>query len=97
MEVADATVRVLKNQLFLARAYYPSIIKHRNREKIQQELRKHIQDIEHMLSEATADADLPERAWKKTKTMEGVLAKAKTYPVDCNNVVKKVGTNLRPY
>ena len=60
--VADATVRVLKNQLFLARAYYPSIIKHRNREKLQQELKKHIQDIEHMLSEATADADLSERS-----------------------------------
>lgn len=94
VEVADATVRLLKNQLFLARAYYPSIIKHRNREKIQQELRKHIQDIERMLSEATADADLPERAWKKTKIMEGVLAKAKTYPVDCNNVVKKLGQIL---
>ena len=60
--MADATVRVLKNQLFLARAYYPSIIKHRNREKLQQELKKHIQDIEHMLSEATANADLSERS-----------------------------------
>ncbi|KAH9309080.1 hypothetical protein KI387_036991, partial [Taxus chinensis] len=91
-EMGDSLVKVLKNQLFLARAYYPSIIKHRNREKIQHELRHHIQSIEHMLSEATADADLPAGAWKKAKTMEGVLAR--NYPLDCNNVVKKLGQIL---
>ncbi|XP_057838765.2 probable galacturonosyltransferase 7 isoform X1 [Cryptomeria japonica] len=91
-EMGDSLVKVLKNQLFLARAYYPSISKHHNREKIQHELRQHIQSIEHMLSEATADADLPEGAQKKKKTMEVVLAR--NYPLDCNNVVKKLGQIL---
>eukprot|EP01018_Ginkgo_biloba_P004528 Gb_39838 [translate_table: standard] len=93
-EMADSTVKMLKDQLFLARAYYPSIVKHRNREKLQRELRQHIQDSEHMLSEATADADLPVGARKKAKNMEGVLAKVKSYPIDCNNVVKKLGQIL---
>eukprot|EP00252_Welwitschia_mirabilis_P007102 TRINITY_DN1817_c0_g1_i1.p1 TRINITY_DN1817_c0_g1~~TRINITY_DN1817_c0_g1_i1.p1 ORF type:complete len:459 (+),score=93.91 TRINITY_DN1817_c0_g1_i1:581-1957(+) len=92
--MADATVRMLKNQLFLARAYYPSIVKHYGHENFQHELRKHIQDIERMLSVATVDADLPASAKKKTKVMEDVLAKAKSYPVDCNNVIRKLAQIL---
>lgn len=55
----DSTVKRLKDQLFVARAYYPSIAKLRGQETLTRELKQNIQEHEHMLSEAILDADLP--------------------------------------
>lgn len=55
----DAIVKRLKDQLFMARAYYPSIAKLKHQERFTRELKQHIQEHERMLSDTIADADLP--------------------------------------
>lgn len=55
----DSMVKKLKDQLFVARAYYPSITKLQGQEQLAHELKQSIQEYERMLSEATSDADLP--------------------------------------
>lgn len=55
----DSMVKKLKDRLFVARAYFPSIAKLPVHEKLSREMKQNIQDFERMLSEATTDADLP--------------------------------------
>lgn len=55
----DSLVKKLKDQLFVARSYYPSIAKLHSEEKLSLELKQNIQDHERMLSDALVDADLP--------------------------------------
>lgn len=54
-------VKKLKDQLFVARAYYPSIAKLPAQEKLSRELKQNIQELERIFSESTTDADLPPR------------------------------------
>ncbi|XP_019162747.1 PREDICTED: probable galacturonosyltransferase 7 isoform X2 [Ipomoea nil] len=85
-QVNDFFVRKMKNLLFEARAYYPSIAKLPAFRKLSDDMKKHIQDFEHLLNLATTDNDLPPRIRKKLKGMKAVIASAKACPVDCNNV-----------
>lgn len=55
----DAIVKRLKDQLFVARSYYPSIAKLKGKEALTHELKQNIQDHERVLSESIVDADLP--------------------------------------
>jgi len=55
----DAMVKKLKDQLFVARAYYPSIAKLPAQDKLSRQLKQNIQELEHVLSESSTDADLP--------------------------------------
>lgn len=55
----DTTVKRVKDQLFVARAYYPSVAKLKHQEKLSREMKQNIQEHERMLSEAISDADLP--------------------------------------
>ena len=55
----DAIVKRLKDQLFLARAHYPSIAKLKQQERFTRELKQNIQEHERMLSDTITDADLP--------------------------------------
>lgn len=55
----DSTVKKLKDQLFVARAYYPSLAKLNGQQKLSHDMKQNIQEHEHMLSEAIVDADLP--------------------------------------
>lgn len=55
----DTIVKKLKDRLFVARAYFPSIAKLPAQNKLSQELKKNIQEFEHILSESTRDIDLP--------------------------------------
>ncbi|XLR62270.1 hypothetical protein S83_012942 [Arachis hypogaea] len=86
----DAMIKKLKDQLFVARAYYPSIAKLPAQDKLSREMKQNIQDLEHVLSESTTDADLPPLIENKSQKMEITITKAKTVPVDCNNVDKKL-------
>ena len=52
-------VKKLKDQLFVARAYYPTIAKLQGQGKLSREMKQNIQDFERILSETTSDADLP--------------------------------------
>ncbi|XVF29767.1 hypothetical protein REPUB_Repub15cG0150500 [Reevesia pubescens] len=89
-EMKDSTVKKLKDQLFVARAYFPSIAKIRAQNKLSHELRQNIQELERVLSESTTDADLPPEIQKKSRRMEAAIARAKSVSVDCNNVDKKL-------
>ncbi|XP_008788023.2 probable galacturonosyltransferase 7 isoform X2 [Phoenix dactylifera] len=86
----DALVKRLKDQLFVARAYYPSIAKLQRQEKLSLELKQNIQEHERMLSEAISDADLPPFVGKKIQNMDHTIAKARSCTIDCNNVDKKL-------
>lgn len=86
----DFMVKKLKDVLFVARAYYPSIAKLPAHDKLSRELKQHIQELEHIFSEAATDADLPSQIGKKLPKMEGAIARAKSLTTDCNNVDKKL-------
>ncbi|XVF66000.1 hypothetical protein PTKIN_Ptkin09bG0295400 [Pterospermum kingtungense] len=89
-EMKDSTVKKLKDQLFVARAYFPSVAKIPAQNKLSRELRQNIQELERVLSESTTDADLPPEIQKKSQRMEAAIARAKSIIVDCNNVDKKL-------
>ncbi|TKY65615.1 galacturonosyltransferase 7 [Spatholobus suberectus] len=89
-EMKDSLVKKLKDQLFVARAYYPSIAKLPAQDKMSRQLKQNIQELEHMLSESTTDADLPPVAENYSKKMEMAITRVKLVPVDCNNVDKKL-------
>ncbi|KAJ1407209.1 Nucleotide-diphospho-sugar transferase [Sesbania bispinosa] len=89
-DMKDAMIKKLKDQLFVARAYYPSIAKLPAQDKLSRQLKQNIQELEHVLSESTTDADLPPLVENKSEKMEVAIARAKSVPVDCNNVDKKL-------
>ncbi|XP_010921256.2 probable galacturonosyltransferase 7 isoform X1 [Elaeis guineensis] len=86
----DSTIKRLKDQLFVARAYYPSIAKLRGQENLTHELKQNIQEHEHMLSEAILDGDLPPLVARNIQKMDQTIARAKSCTVDCKNVDKKL-------
>ncbi|KAI9074279.1 hypothetical protein K1719_043764 [Acacia pycnantha] len=89
-DMNDDMIKKLKDQLFVARAYYPSIAKLPAQDKLSRELKQNIQELERVLSESTTDADLPPQIEKKLQKIEVTIARAKSFPVDCNNVDKKL-------
>ncbi|XP_017247880.1 probable galacturonosyltransferase 7 isoform X3 [Daucus carota subsp. sativus] len=88
-KVKDLVVKRMKDQLYVARAYYPSIAKLPALDKLSLEMKQNIQEYERVLSETSTDVDLPSHMKKKLQNMDDVIARAKSYPVDCNNVDKK--------
>ncbi|KAK9125009.1 hypothetical protein Scep_013855 [Stephania cephalantha] len=89
-EMKDSMVKKMKDQLFVARAYFPSIAKLPSQDKLSREMKLNIQDFERILSETTTDADLPSQVEIKLQRMKAVIAKAKSFPVECQNVDKKL-------
>ncbi|XP_014523237.1 probable galacturonosyltransferase 7 isoform X2 [Vigna radiata var. radiata] len=89
-EMKETLIKKLKDQLFVTRAYYPSIAKLPAKDKLSRQLKQNIQEMEHMLSESTSDADLPPVAESYSKKMENTISRIKSVPVDCNNVDKKL-------
>lgn len=90
----DSLVKRLKDQVFLARAYYPTIAKLKGQEKFARQMKQNIQDHEKMLSDAISDPDLPSFVQMKIEKMDQTIAKAKSYPADCHNVDKKLAQIL---
>ncbi|XP_022681342.1 probable galacturonosyltransferase 7 isoform X2 [Setaria italica] len=86
----DFIVKRLKDQLFVARAYYPSIVKLDGMEKLSLEMKQNIQEHGHMLSEAISDADLPEFHGVNMAKMDQTIAAAKSCALECTNVEKKL-------
>ncbi|KAL7169430.1 hypothetical protein ACSBR2_034468 [Camellia fascicularis] len=89
-KMKDNMVKKLKDQLYVARAYYPSIAKLPAQDKLSHAMKQNIQEFERVLSETTTDADLPQQIEKKLQKMGAVIARAKSVTVDCNNVDKKL-------
>ncbi|KQJ92498.1 probable galacturonosyltransferase 7 [Brachypodium distachyon] len=86
----DAIVKRLKDQLFMARAHYPSIAKLKHQERFTRELKQNIQEHERMLSDTISDADLPRFFAKKLEKMEHTIERAKSCEVGCSNVERKL-------
>ncbi|KAL6597461.1 hypothetical protein ACP70R_046901 [Stipagrostis hirtigluma subsp. patula] len=86
----DAFVKRLKDQLFMARAHYPSIAKLKHQEIFTRELKQNIQEHERMLSDIITDADLPQFFAKKLEKMEHIIERAKSCEVGCSNVERKL-------
>ncbi|CAN6362110.1 unnamed protein product [Urochloa humidicola] len=86
----DAIVKRLKDQLFTARAHYPSIAKLKQHEIFTRELKQSIQEHERMLSDTITDADLPPIFAKKLEKMEHTIERAKSCEVGCSNVERKL-------
>ncbi|KAG8484470.1 hypothetical protein CXB51_022865 [Gossypium anomalum] len=89
-DMKDSMVKKLKDQLFVARAYYPSVAKIPAQNTLTRDLRQNIQELERVLSESTTDADLPPEIQKKSERMEATIAKSKSVTTDCHNVDKKL-------
>ncbi|KAL6529162.1 hypothetical protein OROGR_014785 [Orobanche gracilis] len=85
----DSVVKRMKDLLFVARAYFPSIAKLSTSDNLSHELKQNIQEFERVLSETTTDKDLPPQTNQKLTVMADAIAKAKSCHVDCNNVDKK--------
>uniref|UniRef100_A0A804MI62 Uncharacterized protein n=1 Tax=Zea mays TaxID=4577 RepID=A0A804MI62_MAIZE len=81
----DANVKKLKDQLFMARAHYPSIAKLKQHEAFTRELKQNIQEHERMLSDTITDVDLPPFFAKKLEKMEHTIVRAKSSEVGCSN------------
>ncbi|KAJ1292457.1 hypothetical protein BS78_02G392700 [Paspalum vaginatum] len=86
----DSRVKRLKDQLFVARSYYPSVAKLEGQETLTQEMKQNIQDHERVLSVSTVDADLPSFISKRMEQMERTIGRAKSCTVDCKNVDRKL-------
>lgn len=86
----DAIIKRLKDQLFMARAHYPSIAKLKQQEQFTRELKQNIQEHERMLSESITDTDLPRFFAKKLEKMEHTIERAKSCEVGCPNVERKL-------
>ncbi|KAF8652492.1 hypothetical protein HU200_062827 [Digitaria exilis] len=86
----DAIVKRLKDQLFIARAHYPSIAKLKQHEIFTRELKQSIQEHERMLSDTITDNDLPPIFAKKLEKMEQTIQRAKSCEVGCSNVERKL-------
>uniref|UniRef100_A0A0E0CZY9 Hexosyltransferase n=1 Tax=Oryza meridionalis TaxID=40149 RepID=A0A0E0CZY9_9ORYZ len=86
----DTIVKRLKDQLFVARSYYPSIAKLKGKEALTRGLKQNIQEHERVLSESIVDADLPSFIKSKIEKMDQTIGRAKACTVDCNNVDRKL-------
>ncbi|KAL4557736.1 hypothetical protein LXL04_035924 [Taraxacum kok-saghyz] len=89
-KMKDFLVKKMKDQLYVARAYYPTIAKLQNQNQLSLEMKQNIQEFEKILSESSSDPELPPQVEKKLQKMEMTITKAKSHTVDCNNVDKKL-------
>nr|GEU81564.1 probable galacturonosyltransferase 7 isoform X1 [Tanacetum cinerariifolium] len=89
-KMKDFIVKKMKDQLYVARAYYPSIAKMPKLDQLSQEMKQNIQEFERILSESSSDPELPPQVEKKLLKMETTITKAKAATVDCSNVDKKL-------
>ncbi|MFS8014096.1 putative polygalacturonate 4-alpha-galacturonosyltransferase [Helianthus anomalus] len=89
-KMTDFIVKRMKDQLYVARAYYPSIAKLPKLDQFTQEIKQNIQEFERILSVSSSDPDLPPQIEKKIQKMEATITKAKSAVTDCNNVDKKL-------
>ncbi|KAM7261210.1 hypothetical protein ACFE04_026685 [Oxalis oulophora] len=93
-ENVDSTVRLMRDQLIMARVYL-SIAKMKNKFDLLQELQIRTKESQHTLGDATADSDLPRSASEKIKAMGPVLSKAREQLYDCKLVSSKLRAMLQ--
>lgn len=93
-ENTDSTVRLMRDQIIMARVYI-SIAKMKNKLELSQELQNRLKESQRALGETTTDADLSRSAPEKIKAMGQVLSKAKEQLYDCKLVTGKLRAMLQ--
>ncbi|KAM7476358.1 hypothetical protein LguiB_023601 [Lonicera macranthoides] len=93
-ENSDSTVRLIRDQIIMARVYL-SIATMKNKLELAQELQNRLKESQRALGEATTDSDLNRSAPEKIKAMGHVLSKAKEQLYDCKLVTGKLRAMLQ--
>ncbi|KGN46221.1 polygalacturonate 4-alpha-galacturonosyltransferase [Cucumis sativus] len=93
-ENTDATVRLMRDQMIMARAYL-GIAKMKNKLDLYRELQTRLKESQRALGEASTDADLNRSAPDKIKSMGQILSKAKEQLYDCKLVTGKLRAMLQ--
>ncbi|XP_066389012.1 polygalacturonate 4-alpha-galacturonosyltransferase-like isoform X1 [Miscanthus floridulus] len=81
-EKADSRVRLMRDQMIMARIY-SVLAKSRDKLDLYQELLARLKKSQRSLGEATADAELPKSALDRIKAMGQVLSKSRDLLYDC--------------
>ncbi|CAL0318311.1 unnamed protein product [Lupinus luteus] len=93
-EKADYTVRLIRDQIIMARAYL-SIAKMKSKLELYQELQSRLKESQRALGDATSDSDLHHNANEKMKAMGQVLSEARKQLYDCKLVTGKLRAMLQ--
>ncbi|KNA25929.1 hypothetical protein SOVF_002120 [Spinacia oleracea] len=93
-ENTDSTVRLMRDQIIMARVYI-GIAKMKNKLELSQELQHRLKESQRALGETTTDADLSRSAPEKIKAMGQILSKAKEQLYDCKLVTGKLRAMLQ--
>ncbi|CAL5419125.1 unnamed protein product [Camellia sinensis] len=93
-ENSDSTVRLMRDQIIMARVYI-SIANMKNKYDLAQELQNRLKESQRALGEVTTDADLPHSAPEKIKTMGQLLSKIRGQLFDCKVVTGKLRAMLQ--
>ncbi|RDX91370.1 Polygalacturonate 4-alpha-galacturonosyltransferase [Mucuna pruriens] len=93
-ENADSTVRLIRDQIIMARVYL-SIAKMKNQVELYQELNSRLKESQRALGDTISDADLHHSAHEKIKAMGQVLSKARGLLYDCKLVTGKLRAMLQ--
>ncbi|KAF8380372.1 hypothetical protein HHK36_027857 [Tetracentron sinense] len=93
-ENSDSTVRLIRDQMIMARVY-SSIAKMKNELDLYQELLTRLKESQRALGDANADANLHHSAPERIKAMGQVLSKAREQLYDCKLVTRKLRAMLQ--
>uniref|UniRef100_A0A804M250 Polygalacturonate 4-alpha-galacturonosyltransferase n=1 Tax=Zea mays TaxID=4577 RepID=A0A804M250_MAIZE len=93
-EKADSRVRLMRDQMIMARIY-SVLAKSRDKLDLYQELLARLKESQRSLGEATADAELPKSASDRTKAMGQVLSKARDLLYDCKEITQRLRAMLQ--
>ena len=93
-EKADANVRLMRDQMIMARIY-SVLAKSRDKLDLYRELLARIKESQRSLGEATADSDLPKSASERAKAMGQVLSKARDQLYDCKEITHRLRSMLQ--
>ncbi|XP_020240072.1 polygalacturonate 4-alpha-galacturonosyltransferase [Cajanus cajan] len=93
-ENGDSTVRLMRDQIIMARVYL-SISKMKNKVELYQELNSRVKESQRALGDTISDADLHHSAHEKIKAMGQVLSKARELLYDCKLVTGKLRAMLQ--
>ncbi|KAK3132840.1 hypothetical protein QOZ80_6AG0528440 [Eleusine coracana subsp. coracana] len=93
-ENSDSTVRLMRDQLIMARVY-SALAKSKNKTDLYQELQTRIKESHRAVGEATTDADLHRSAPEKIRAMGQILSKAREEVYDCRAITQRLRAMLQ--
>ncbi|CAM6093758.1 unnamed protein product [Calypogeia fissa] len=94
VENADSMVRIMRDQLIMARAY-AAIAESSNNARLLRDLKLKIKDNQKVLEDAEVDVELPSSAKERIKQMGRLLTKARDQHRDQSVMVKKLRAMLQ--